>query len=416
MRVAIIGGGVVGLACGWSLARRGAEVVVLERAVIGEGASKGNTGWVSPTISTPLASPGTLAMGLKSALDPNGALVIRPELDTRWLRWLWSFRAAASRERFLRGVEALHNLNRRTFEVLDAYADDGVPFEMHGGGILVLGKTAKGISWFAPVFEDLRKVGFEGGIEELTLEEARRIEPALSDEIGHVIRTTVDRYVQPQSLMRGLADRLVALGHDVREGVAVTGLAPAGDGRWRVATDHGPVEADRVIVASGAQSPALLGPLGLDVPIVPAKGYSITLRGEGTRPSQALYMTEAKIGVSGFDEGVRIAGVFQLPGRDLMVDRRRLDHVVEQACSYLRDWHPAATEASVEGWAGWRPATPDSLPLLGPVPGRDGLFLATGHGMLGVTLAPSTGELLAEMVVDGARPAWVEPMRPDRRF
>ncbi|MFM7553271.1 MAG: NAD(P)/FAD-dependent oxidoreductase [Actinomycetota bacterium] len=324
MRVAIIGGGVVGLACGWSLARRGAEVVVLERAVIGEGASKGNTGWVSPTISTPLASPGTLAMGLKSALDPNGALVIRPELDTRWLRWLWSFRAAASRERFLRGVEALHNLNRRTFEVLDAYADDGVPFEMHGGGILVLGKTAKGISWFAPVFEDLRKVGFEGGIEELTPAEARRIEPALSDEIGHVIRTTVDRYVQPQSLMRGLADRLVALGHDVREGVAVAGLAPAGDGRWRVATDHGPAEADRVIVASGAQSPALLGPLGLDVPIVPAKGYSITLRGEGTRPSQALYMTEAKIGVSGFDEGVRIAGVFQLPGRDLMVDRRRI--------------------------------------------------------------------------------------------
>ena len=126
MRVAIIGGGVVGLACGWSLAKRGVEVVVIERDVIGEGASKGNTGWVSPTISFPLASPGTLAMGLKSAFDPNGALVIRPELDTRWLRWLWAFRGAATRERFLRGVEALHNLNRRTFEVLDAYEADGI--------------------------------------------------------------------------------------------------------------------------------------------------------------------------------------------------------------------------------------------------------------------------------------------------
>ncbi|MGA0121722.1 MAG: NAD(P)/FAD-dependent oxidoreductase [Gaiellales bacterium] len=415
MRVVIIGGGVVGLACAWSLARKGADVVVLEQGEVGAGASQGNTGWVSPTISTPLASPGTLAMGLKSALDPNGALVIRPELDTRWLRWLWSFRAAASRERFLRGVEALHNLNRRTFEVLDAYAADGVPFEMHGGGILVLGKTEKGISWFAPVFEDLRKVGFEGGIEELTLDEARAIEPALSDEIGYVIRTTVDRYVQPQSLMRGLAERLRAQGQQVRERIAVRGLRSTPPG-WEVATDSGPVAADRVVVATGAQSPALLRPLGLDVPIVPAKGYSITLRGEGTRPSQALYMTEAKIGVSGFDEGVRIAGVFQLPGRDLTVDDRRLRHVVEQACSYLRDWHPAETEASVEGWAGWRPATPDSLPLLGPVPGHDGLFLATGHGMLGVTLAPSTGELLAEMIVDGARPAWVEPMRPDRRF
>jgi D-amino-acid dehydrogenase len=147
MRVVIIGGGVVGLACAWSLAQKGAEVVVLERDVIGEGASKGNTGWVSPTISFPLASPGTLMMGMKSAFDPNGALVIRPELDTRWLRWLWAFRGAASRERFLKGVEALHNLNRRTFEVLDAYAADGIPFEMHSGGILTLGKTEKGTTY-----------------------------------------------------------------------------------------------------------------------------------------------------------------------------------------------------------------------------------------------------------------------------
>ena len=363
MRIAIIGGGVVGLACGWSLATRDADVVILERGTIGEGASKGNTGWVSPSISTPLASPGTLAMGLKSALDPNGALVIRPELDTRWLRWLWSFRAAASRDRFLRGVEALHNLNRRTFEVLDAYAADGVPFEMHGGGILILGKTEKGIAWFAPVLEDLQKLGFEGGVEELSPEAAREIEPALGDDVRYAIRTTIDRYVQPQTLMRGLADRIAELGGDVREGVDVTGLrrTPAG---WTVDTADGLVEADRVIVATGAYSPALLKPLGLDVPIVPAKGYSITLKGEGTRPSQALYLTEPKIGISGYDEGVRIAGVFELPGKDLLVDKSRLNKVVADACSFPCDWHPATSEVSVEGWAGWRPATPDSLPLL----------------------------------------------------
>lgn len=415
MRVAIIGGGVVGLACAWSLAQKGAEVVVLERDVIGEGASKGNTGWVSPTISFPLASPGTLMMGMKSAFDPNGALVIRPELDTRWLRWLWAFRGAASRERFLKGVEALHNLNRRTFEVLDAYQADGIPFEMHAGGILTLGKTEKGIAWFGPVFEDLQKIGFEGQIETLTPEEARAIEPAIGDDVKFVVRTTIDRYVQPQTLMRGLADRVIALGHEVREETSVTGMRQTTAG-WEISTNAGPVQADRVVVATGALSPALLKPLGIDVPIVPAKGYSITLKGDGTRPSQALYMTESKIGVSGFEEGVRIAGVFELPGKDLVVDKRRLDQVVSDACSYLSDWHPSTSETSVEGWAGFRPATPDSLPLLGPVPGQDGLFLATGHGMLGVTLAPSTGALLAEMICDGAAPAWVAPMRPDRRF
>jgi len=415
MRIAIIGGGVVGLACGWSLAQRGVDVVVLEKTVIGEGASKGNTGWVSPTISTPLASPGTLAMGLKSALDPNGALVIRPGLDTRWLKWLWAFRAAASRERFLKGVEALHNLNARTFEVLDAYHEDGVPFEMHSGGILVLGKTEKGIAWFAPVFEDLRKIGFEGEIESLTLDEARVIEPALGDDVKFVVRTTIDRYVQPQTLMRGLADRLIDTGQDVREGVDVNGLRRTVDG-WEIDTNDGPILADKVVVSTGAQSPELLRPLGIDVPIVPAKGYSITLRGEGTRPSQALYLTEPKIGVSGFDEGVRIAGTFELPGRNLDVDDARIRAIVAETCTFLKDWHPAEGETAVEGWAGYRPATPDSLPLLGPVPGYDGLYLATGHGMLGVTLAPSTGALLAEMIVDGAAPAWAQPMRPDRRF
>lgn len=415
MKVAVIGGGVVGLACGWSLAKRGVEVVVIERDEIGEGASKGNTGWVSPTISFPLASPGTLAMGLKSAFDPNGALVIRPELDTRWLRWLWAFRGAASRERFLRGVEALHNLNRRTFEVLDAYAADGIAFEMHSGGILTLGKTEKGIAWFAPVFEDLKKIGFEGQIETLTPDEARKIEPAIGEQVKFVVRTTIDRYVQPQTLMRGLADRIVELGHTVLEQTTVKGMRPTASG-WEIDTNTGPINADRVIVATGALSPALLKPLGIEVPIVPAKGYSITLRGEGIRPSQALYMTESKIGVSGFDEGVRIAGVFELPGKDLTIDKRRLDVVVKDACSYLADWHPSASETSVEGWAGFRPATPDSLPLLGPVPGHNGLYLATGHGMLGVTLAPSTGALLADMILDGVAPAWVAPMRPDRRF
>ncbi len=415
MRVVIVGGGVIGLACAWSLARKGAEVTVLERGVIGDAASKGNTGWVSPTISTPLAAPGVLGMGLRSALDRDGALVIRPEFDTRWLKWLWAFRAAASRDRFLRGVEAIHNLNRRTFETLDAYVEDGIDFEMHANGLLVIGKTEKGISWFQPVLDDLQKLGFEGDVDALTPEEARAIEPALSDDVRYAIRTTIDRYVQPQSLMAGIAERLREEGHDLREGVDVRGLRPV-DGGWQVDTDDGQVAADRVLVATGAYSGPLLKPLGLDVPIVPAKGYSITLQGEGIRPTKALYMTEAKIGCSGYTDGFRIAGVFELPGKDLTVDDRRVRVIVEQACSYLRDWHPADTEVDVKGWAGWRPATPDSLPLLGPVRGHPGLFLAVGHGMLGVTLGPSTGELLAEMIVDGAAPAWVEPMRPDRRF
>ena len=149
-----------------------------------------------------------LRYGLRSAFDPRGALVIRPGLDTSWLRWMWAFRAASARPRYRRGVKALLDLNARTFTELDAYAEDGVEFEMHGGGILCLARSEYGIAWFAPVFEDLQALGFEGTIETLTLDAAREIEPSLGDDARFVVRTSVDRYVRPESLMAGLATKL----------------------------------------------------------------------------------------------------------------------------------------------------------------------------------------------------------------
>ena len=120
------------------------------------------------------------------------------------------------------------------------------------------------------------------------------------------------------------------------------------------------------------------------MPIVAAKGYSLTLQGEGVAPRTALYLCEPKIGVSGYDGGVRIAGTFELPGRNLGVDRKRIGYILDDTLPFIRGWKPAPGEVDRQGWAGFRPATPDSLPLLGPIPGHDGLYVAAGHGMLGV--------------------------------
>jgi D-amino-acid dehydrogenase len=415
--VAVVGGGVVGLACAYTLARRGACVLVLEGAEVGGGASRGNAGWVVPSLSMPLPGPGMLATGLRAALDPGGALVLRPTLDTSWLRWLWQFRRNCSLERFRSGLLALIELSRSTLAELDAYAAEGVEFESHATGVLVIARDRKGLHWYTTLFDELTRAGFEGAMTPLDGDGARELEPALSDAVGCALHTSVDRHVQPQSLTAGLAAALRARGVTVREGTRVTGLARAGGG-WRIALrGQETLDAEQVVIAAGAATATLLAPLGVRLPLIGAKGYSIDLGGVGEAPRMALYLSEPKLGVSPFTSGVRVAGVFELPGRSVSVSPARIAQLIADTVPYLASWRPAPGEpASSAGWAGLRPATPDGLPLLGPLDGLPGLYVASGHGMLGVTLAPASGLAIADMLESGRVPPELEPFRPLRRL
>jgi D-amino-acid dehydrogenase len=166
------------------------------------------------------------------------------------------------------------------------------------------------------------------------------------------------------------------------------------------------------VIAAGLPTAPLLRRLGVRVPLIGARGYSVTLEGRGTPPRHALYLAEAKLGLSPFDGGVRIAGVFELGAKK---DEPGVgERLLAAARPYLAGWRPDA-DAPVEAWAGLRPATPDGLPLIGALPGLDGVFLATGHGMLGVTLAPATAAALAPLVLEGRDAPELAPFDPARR-
>lgn len=416
MRAIVVGAGVIGLACAWSLAERGVEVEVLEAAsAVGAGASAGNTGWIVPSLSTPLPAPGMLREGLRAARDPKGALILRPSLDPSFIRWLLAFRRACGRERYAQGVRALVDLNRRTLDGFDAWRTAGVAFEESASGVLIVGRDAEGVHWFADLHAELAALGHTGALERLGGDEARALEPALGAGVGAALHARVDRHVRPESLLEGLATALAARGVAVRYDAPVTRLAQVGGG-WSAIAGGAEHRADVVVVAAGAAAVELARPLGLRLPIVGGKGYSVTLAGEGTRPRIALYLSEAKVGTSTYADGLRIAGFFELPATTTTPDAARVRQLVEEASGYLADWRPRADEAGVAGWAGLRPATPDGLPLLGPVPGRPGAFIAAGHAMLGMTLAPATGEAIAELVTSGAVPERLRPFAPARRM
>ena len=243
--VAVVGGGVIGLACAWELRRRGAGVVVLERGAVGAGASRGNTGWVSPSFTYPLPAPGMVREGLRQLVTGGEAFVLRPSLDPAFVRWLWTFRRSCSSTRFDAGVRALLALNRRTLELFDAYRDAGVAFEMHTAGLVVAARTPGGLDLYRRIFRRLRELGYEGGaIDELDGPAVAALEPALArSEVVAGLHARVDRFVRPEELTAGLAAHLRADGVEIREGAELRALAPRAGG-WTLEPGSGePVSA-----------------------------------------------------------------------------------------------------------------------------------------------------------------------------
>jgi D-amino-acid dehydrogenase len=413
VKVVVIGSGVVGLCCAYELNRGGADVCVLERGRLSQGASRGNTGWVCPSFTYPLPAPGIIGEGLRGMLRGGGPLVIHPSLDPTFLRWLLGFRRSATRERWEHGVRALLALNARTLELFDVYADGGVRFEMHRSGLLLVATTSAGLTSYTTLFRRLRSIGFTGEIVELGPEEARALEPELAaGGLAGGVRAVIDRYVRPESLTDGLSSYLAEHDVEMREEIEVLDIAAA-NGGISITTGAGPVKADRVVVAAGATSSPLLARLGVRMPLVGARGYSVTLAGGDTRPSHALYLAEAKVGISSYDDTVRIAGVFELGSSSDRVDRRRLAAMLSTVEPYFEDWRPGSEPALLE-WAGLRPMTADGLPLIGRAPALDNAYVATGHGMLGVTLAPASAAALAPLVLEGRSAPELLPFDPAR--
>ena len=410
LKVAVVGGGLVGLSSALDLARHGAEVVLLERGECGSGASSGNCGWVTPALSGPLAEPGAAAHALLGMTRSQSPFALRPRLDPALLHWCWRFWRSSSEARWRRGAAHLLALNARTFQLFDELRAHGAKFEMHSTGLVFATTTQRGLSQFRALFRSVSALGYPGTIVEWERAEALENESSLSDAVVGAFFAREERHVRPESLVSGLLSAVRAAGVEVVEHVEVQRMIRE-QGAWSLQTQVSTHAADAVVVAAGFWSRELLRPLGIRLPLEAAKGYSITAAGSGTIPRHALYFGEAKVGCSPFAETVRLAGTLELGAHDLSLRRRRLSAIVASAALYLRDWRP---NSSAVEWAGLRPLSPDGLPLIGSLPGRDGLFVATGHGMLGVTLAPATASLLTPLVLSGRRSAEIEPFRPDR--
>jgi D-amino-acid dehydrogenase len=410
VRVTVIGGGAVGLCAAEALSHRGCEVTVFERDRCGAGASAGNAGWITPSLAAPVPGPGVIAASLRWLLDPSGPLWIRPTLSPALLDWIARFILSCRGPTYARGLAALQGAAGRAGPAFDALESRGVEFERHRDPLLFPAFEHAEFDLIAHVIDDVSRAGSPQRLERVSADELRGLEPALGPGLLGGMVAHGEGRVRPERLTAGVYRALLARGVEVVEGAPVTHLSRDG-GEWLVDGPAGPRRAQAVVIAGGVESARLLAAHGVRLPIAAAKGYSRTYVRHPSGPQQALHLEGPKVAISVFEEGVRVSGTLELGARSLSLSPRRLAAITAAAQAALPGWQ---MPAQPRDWAGMRSLSPDGLPYVGPVPGLDGVHLATGHATLGITLAPLTAELLAGLILDGARDELTSAFAPGR--
>ncbi len=409
-RVAVIGGGVIGLAAAYFLGRCGADVVVIDKGKVGAACSSGNLGWIVPSHAGPVPAPGLTLKSLRWLIRSDSPLYIKPAAIPSLFGWLWQFRGHCNARDHEAGFHAIAAFGQTAMPLLDQLVEDGVAFEMDEQGLLYLFRTQEAQNEVVQELRPLERYGYKPA-RTLSGAELKEFEPGVKNDLFGGVHLEGDRHVRPETLCAGLEAWVKKAGIEIREGVEIQDVMRSGERVAAFVSSDGRIEADAFVIAAGAWSGRLAQRCGYRLPVQAGKGYSITVRDPAVPLRHPLYLAEAKMGCTPYQGASRIAGTMELSGINQTLDRRRIAALERSVGRYL----PRALEGKGRtDWVGMRPITPDGLPVIGRLPGRSNVYVATGHAMLGVTLALSTGSALAELVVEGRSEVDLSAFDPGR--
>ena len=392
--VVIIGGGIVGLSAAYELADDGADVVVIDKGAIGTGCAVGSAGHIVPSHVVPLASPGAVRNAASSLIRRDGPLSIRWTAGPSLWRWLGAF-ARNSRNAGLTDKSiGLSNLGNLSADLIDSWIDrNDIRCHHATDGILdVYGDEAA----FEHAVAHADAVAAHGvRVEILDREATLALEPALHPTIVGAVRFPDDGNLQPSSFLAGIRSAVAGAGVDLRNGVELTGVRGSDRTVSAIDTSQGPIAAKQVVVATGAWSGAMATLFAEKIPIVPGRGFSVTVDRPERGPSHAMLLGEQHVAVGPMGDELRMSGRFEVGEFGTEPERRRIDQIIRLARSRL-DLDDELIER--ETWAGLRPVTPDGVPIISRSSRWDNVTIAAGHAMVGLSTGPGTGRLVAQLV------------------
>ena len=414
-RVIVIGGGVIGAACAHYLHASGWHVRIVEKKGFGSGAAHANCGYVSPSHVLPIPGPGVIGKTLKAMLSPNSPFSIKPRFDPALWSWLIQFARYCNARQMLAGgktIQKLLNSSRAMYD--DLFANEPLDAEWQTSGVLYPFLNQAGMDHYA---ETDKRLNTEFGLAAVRYDgdAVSTLEPALKSGLAGGWYYSADAHLRPDKLMSSWKQLLQSRGVEIHEwhefqGFSKTARSRSGSGAHRIAgvkTSKGDFEADAFVVATGAWTPILNQHLGCKVPIQPGKGYSLTMARPAKCPVIPMIFEEHRVAVTPWASGYRLGSTMEFAGYDETINPRRIELLRAGAGHYLLE--PTA-EPVTEQWYGWRPMTPDSLPIIDRCPDLENVYIAAGHNMLGLSMAPATGKLVAELLNGTPTHIPIEPL------
>lgn len=412
-KVIIIGGGIIGLSSAFYLQKAGYAVTVVDSTDMQQGCSYGNAGYVCPSHFVPLATPGIVKQGLKWMLNAKSPFYVQPRLNGDLISWGLQFMRSATREHVERSAVPLRDIALLSKQLYETWTQQhGMDFSYEPKGMLELFKTAGSLHHAEETLKEARRLGLEARL--LNREELQAMEPGVEVDALGALFFACDAQLYPNKLMSSLLAWLRQHGVQLEGNQEVTGFVTEGGRIKGIKAGNRHYPADHVVLAAGVWSSGVARQLGLRIPMVGGRGYSVTFENAPYKLHHSIILSEARVAISPMDGNkIRFGGTMEITSLNAPPRMQRVQGMLESVKRYFPAYDIPVPPAE-KVWYGYRPCSADGLPYIGNVKQYTNLTVATGHSMLGISLGAGTGKLVSELVQRVPASMDMTPFRPER--
>jgi D-amino-acid dehydrogenase len=412
MKAVVIGGGIIGLSSAYYLQKSGWEVTVLDKTDLSDSCSYGNLGMIVPSHFVPLAAPGMLSQGIRWMLNSKSPFYVKPALSPNLISWGLKFIKSATPRNVENAASFLLNLNLYSKRLYEEWQKEpGFDFALENKGILMYYKTEKVAEEEVHLAEKARSMGLDA--VPLNKEEVQALEPETELDILGAVHYRCDSHLYPNKLIPQLLKHLKSAGVNIQGSNAVKQIITEKGTIKKVVAEKGEYEADVVVMAGGSWLPQLAKMAQLPIPLMPGKGYSFTYDQPQKKLNVPAILCEARVAITPMNGHMRYGGTMEIAPVNNKINLNRVEGIVESVPKYFPGIKLEVPQEK-DIWFGFRPCSPDGLPYLGRTTKLNNLIIAGGHAMMGLSLGPATGKVVADLA-NGQKPeVEISAFNPER--